>query len=373
MSQTIIVGCDLHDRSMLLQCSVGLGQPRQATYENSRSGRRGMIRWLKDLAEKEGADRIVFAYEASGAGFGLCDQLHDEGIECHVLSATHLPKTPKSAKRKTDVRDALMILEVLRGYVYAGNALPVVWTPPQRLRDDRELVRARVDLAGELSRVKLQIGALIKRYELRIDCPTKTPWTKAFTRYVRQEVAPTLELTVRTKTCLLLDRLELLVSQRATLDQAIRQLSQCERYRDASRDLQQLAGVGLLVAMTFLTEMGDLTRFENRREVAAYLGLCPSSHESGERNDRKGRITRQGPARLRKMLCQAAWVSVSKCEHAAATFQKIRQGQKHRAKKALVALMRKLSIQMWHRALRYGVSEELLGRGGPHRLEQAWK
>ena len=55
-------------------------------------------------------------------------------------------------------------------------------------------------------------------------------------------------------------------------------------------ELRKLPGVGLLVAMTFLTEMGDLERFHNRREMAAYLGLCPSSFESGETNDRKGRI-----------------------------------------------------------------------------------
>ena len=47
-----------------------------------------------------------------------------------MLSPTHLPKTPKSAKQKTDVRDAQMLLEQVRGFVLAGNSLPVVWTPP---------------------------------------------------------------------------------------------------------------------------------------------------------------------------------------------------------------------------------------------------
>ena len=47
--------------------------------------------------------------------------------------------------------------------------------------------------------------------------------------------------------------------------------------------------------------------------VAPHLVLCPASYESGEKNDRKGRITRQEPARLRNVLCQAAWVSVIRC------------------------------------------------------------
>ncbi len=288
-----------------------------------------------------------------------------------MLSPTHLPKTPKGAKLKTDARDAQMLLEQVRGFVLAGNNLPVVWTPPQRLRDDRELVRARVDVADEMTRIKLKIGSLLKRYEQPTNSPTKTKWTKAHVRWLRKEVVPGLEMTVGVKLRLLLDRLELYRHEQAELDKALKKLSREERYKASCRELRKLPGVGLLVAMTFLTEMGDLTRFHNRREVAAYLGLCPSSHESGETSDRKGRITRQGPARLRKMLCQAAWVSISKCDELASAYHRIRQNQKHRTKKALVALMRKLGIRMWHRSLSCGVSEELVGRGGPHALEEA--
>ena len=104
-----------------------------------------------------------------------------------------------------------------------------------------------------------------------------------------------------------IDRFELFQMEQVKLDKAIRELSHEARYKHPHAALRKIPGVGLLSAMTFLTEMGDLTRFHNRREVAAYLGLCPSSHESGETNNRKGRITRQGPSRLRKLLCQAAW------------------------------------------------------------------
>ncbi len=97
--------------------------------------------------------------------------------------------------------------------------------------------------------------------------------------------------------------------------------------------------------MTFLTEMGDLNRFDNRRQVAAYSGLCPSSNESGEKNDRKGRITRQARKNaLRKPLgCQSIVA-----HEAAADYHRIKQNQKHRSKKALVAMMRKLGIKMPH-------------------------
>ena len=118
--------------------------------------------------------------------------------------------------------------------------------------------------------------------------------------------------------------------------------------------------------MTFLTEMGDLNRFKNRREIAAYLGICPASYESGEANDRKGHITRQGPSRLRRMLCQAAWAAVNHDETMRATYERIRGKKKGQAKKAIVAIMRRLSIVMWHVAQSQRVSEQLIGRGGPY-------
>lgn len=366
MAKVIMIGCDLHDRSMLLRYAVGTAEPQQLTYGNDSRGRSNMVSRLKGLAKKHRSSRIVFAYEASGLGYGLSDLLQDEDMECHVLSPTHLPKTPKSGKLKTDAKDAQMLLEQVRGFVLAGNPLPVVWTPPQRLRDDRELVRARVDVGDESTRVKLKILSMLKRRGINKPSWYASRWTKRFVRWLREDVVANLDLVVGPVLDRLVDRYELYQQEQVKLEKAIGSLSLEPRYKAAHAELRKIPGVGLLVAMTFLTEMGDLTRFHNRREVAAYLGLCPSSFESGEATNRKGRITRQGPSRLRKMLCQAAWVSLAHDDEAKKAYERIKQGQSKRTKKALVALMRKLGIKMWHRALACGVSTELVGRGGPH-------
>lgn len=365
MCKVIMIGCDLHDRSMLLRYCVGAGEPQQMSLENTALGRQKLIARFKSLASKHKLQRILFAYEASGLGHGLSDQLHSEGIECFVLSPTHLPKTAKSGKLKTDAKDAQMLLEQLRGFVLAGNPLPVVWTPPPILRDDRELVRARIDVADELTRVKLKITTLFKAHEIQFNSPTKGRWTKAALLKMRTRLVPDLGPTVGIKLKLLLDRFDMYRREMHELDMALVLLSREPRYKESCAALKKLPGVGVLVAMSFLTEMGDLTRFENRRQVGAYLGLCPSAHESGNANDRKGRITRQGPARLRKMLCQAAWTSVTHDKASAAAYQRIKQNQKKRSKKALTAMMRRLGIRMWHEASKCGVHSDLIGRARP--------
>ena len=81
------------------------------------------------------------------------------------------------------------------------------------------------------------------------------------------------------------------------------------------------------------------------------MGLAPAAYESGTHDDRKGHITRQGSARVRHVLCQAAWAAIRCCKESKATYEKIRRGTSKRTKIAIVALMRKLAIAMWHTAL----------------------
>jgi transposase len=64
MSKVIMVGCDLHDRSMLVCFAVDQGEPRQATYSNDSLGRDAMIQMLEGLRKKHRIKRVVFAYEA---------------------------------------------------------------------------------------------------------------------------------------------------------------------------------------------------------------------------------------------------------------------------------------------------------------------
>ena len=104
----------------------------------------------------------------------------------------------------------------------------------------------------------------------------------------------------------------------------------------------------MLTAIVFLTELGDLSRFANRRQIAAYLGLAPSSHESGQRNDRKGHITHQGSSRVRKVLCQAAWTRVRCNEQEKAVYERIKAKNPKKKKIAVVASMRRLAVRLWH-------------------------
>jgi transposase len=70
--------------------------------------------------------------------------------------------------------------------------------------------------------------------------------------------------------------------------------------------LQALRGVSLVTAVACVAEVGDLTRFENPRQLMSYLGLVPSEHSSGPHR-RPGEITKAGNGHVRRVLVESAW------------------------------------------------------------------
>lgn len=350
MDKFIMVGCDLHDRSMLLKIAAGREPADKRSWANDPDGRRSMIADLKKRGAALGTRRIVFAYEASGLGFTLHDELTAAGVECYVLAPTRIERSIKHRSRKTDERDAQRILEILRGWLLAGNELPSVWVPDRQTRDDREITRARLDAADKMCGCKNQIRCLLKRTNAP-KAPVNT-WTDDYYVWLDHLAKSVLAKGAGILLASLLRQLEALEGELAELMRAVVELSKTERYAKAAAALvKREAGVGVLTAMVFLTEMGDLHRFANRQQVGSFLGLTPDSDESGEVDDRKGHISRQGSGRIRKVLNQAVWSRVRTNDQASAKFDRVAAKNPTHRKKAVVALMRDLGISMWHTAL----------------------
>jgi transposase len=150
VSNVIMIGCDLHEDSLVLKIATGLETPETRQWRNTSQDRKRMIADLQKRARRTGAERVVFAYEASAAGYGLYDQLTAAGIEAYVLAPTKIPSSLRQKKEKTDEKDALPLLNLVRAFVLAGNPLPAVWVPDAQTRDDRELVRTRLDVSNKI-------------------------------------------------------------------------------------------------------------------------------------------------------------------------------------------------------------------------------
>ena len=352
MEKIILVGCDLHDKNMLLKIAVGTEPAGKRTFQNTVSGRAAAVEDLKKRAAAAGNARIVLAYEASGTGFGLHDELTAAGIVCHVLAPSKMIATPKQRQSKTDEKDAEKILEFLRGHYLAGNKLPSVWIPDLQTRDDRELVRCRLDAQKKCTVVKIQIVTLLKRQGLAKPAELGGNWTKGYCAWLAKLAggAQPLRAGARVHLSSLLRQLQSLEKELGKLDAELEKLAATERHAGAMQALKKIRAVGLVTALVFLTEIGDPTRFKNRKQIGAYLGLAPSSYATGE-SDRKGHITHQGPARVRHVLNQALWNCLRCDPDAKAHYDRIAGRNPQHKKIAVVAGMRQLAVRMWHAAV----------------------
>lgn len=338
MSMVTYVGLDVHLNSIAAVWGRLQEKPRNLIVPNTPAG-------LEALLKAVGPGPVWAVYEASSCGFGLFDELTQRGWKMSIVAPTHIHRSVHARKRKTDLRDAQRLWELVLAHGEVGTDLPVVWIPPMKVRQDREVIRRRLKLGENLSRVKNGITSLLRIQKVTPPEALKTLWSKKHVAWLRglslgPAVGPVLASLLR--------ELEFFCREMEELNAQVEALAQEDPYREQVDRVTQVKGVGLVTAMTFLLELGDVNRFHNRQQVGCYLGLVPSSDESGEANNRKGHITHLGPARVRKVLTQAAWILV---RHDSAWREWYAPLAARRGKlKAITGVARRLGIELWRRA-----------------------
>jgi transposase len=342
MSMVTYVGLDVHLNSIAAVWGRLQEKPRNLIVPNTPEGREALLKAI-------GTKNVWAVYEASSCGFELFDELTRRGWKMSIVAPTHIARSVQARKRKTDLRDARRLWELILAHGELGTDLPVVWIPPMKIREDREVVRRRLKLAENLSRVKSGIQSLLRMHKVARPEELKTLWSQKHIAWLRGLIGnSTLGRSVGPVLASLVREMDFLAGELEALHTQVEALAQEDPYRESIRRMTELSGVGSLTAMTFLLELGDMNRFNNRRQVASYLGLVPASYESGEADNRKGHITRLGPARIRKVLNQAAWILVRYEPQWRAWYKAV--AERRGALKAIVGVARRLGIELWHRA-----------------------
>jgi hypothetical protein len=219
---------DAHDNTLTNRIGVDREAAESMTVRNTQEGREKLFRHLKSLAKEHKGARILVAYEASPIGFGIYDECVAAGISCHILAPTKMPESLKDRKRKHDRADAQRIFELLKGHVLAGNALPDIWVPDHQTRDDREIVRSRLDAGEKLTAVKTQVQMVLKRNHVQRPESVRRCWSKSHYRWLEEvELKPGARIALSS----LPRQIESLEEEIKLLDKQIEVLSKTERYQ----------------------------------------------------------------------------------------------------------------------------------------------
>jgi transposase len=283
----------------------------------------------------------TFVIEACALTGWVHDLAAASGVSCKVANTAGEAWKYTKVKRKTDRDDALRLVELER-----LGQLPTVRVPAKAERDWKALIAHRQALVGRRVAIQNRLRALLLGQGLRAPAGA-TAWTEEGLSAFESEARPLAECDgiALWRGILHLELVE--------YRQVLELVRQCEKTLDALgkanervRLIRTIPGVGPRTAETVVAHLSDPSRFANGKQVGAYFGLVPKQFQSGE-SDRRGRITRRGPAVARKLLVECAWCILRYNGWAREVYARLSNHGKSRRKQAVVEMARKLAVVCW--------------------------
>jgi transposase len=283
---------------------------------------------LADVLRSYAPARVVI--EASTPSEWVARHLESLGLEVVVADPNFAPMyATRQKKIKTDRRDARML---------ADAAWKQTYRAAHRISDEKRRLRqelgAREALVNNRTQLICYLRAQMLGEGLQLpDCAAENIVEHLRKANLEPQLAATLEP--------LLQVLTVLTEQIQLQDEQVKSLAHAE---PQARLLQTIPGVGVITALAVIVALDGATRFSGAHQLASYLGLVPRENSSGEKQKR-GRISKAGNARARRMLVQAAQ-RILRCQNEATRpLWQWAEGIKERRGKniAAVALARKLA------------------------------
>lgn len=251
---------------------------------------------IYDYIERVAPGRLVKAVgvEACCGSSNLVEELRRVGMTANLSHAGVCAKM-KQSPDKTDFSDARLQADLTRvGY------LPIVWTPPEAVRDLRQLTRYRQQMTDERRRVKLRIRAMLRQERINPPQDVGNAWTKPWMKWLKT----TTQLLPHSRwvmDCHLLN-LEHLQTQVESIDTRLEEVTKDD---ELVKKLRSQKGVGLVTAVTMRAEIGDFGRFRCGKQLARYCAITPKNASSGKKQA-DGGLIRAGNLHLRTLLIETA-------------------------------------------------------------------
>jgi transposase len=228
--------------------------------------------------------------EATYGWYWAADWLAEHGAKVHL--AHPLGNNWGHRRVKNDQRDAEDLADL-----YRLGRLAEAWVAPPEVRELRELVRYRAKLVALRSGLKAQAHAVLAKEGVAV--PVTDLFGKAGQKF--------------------LDDVPLSGAYRARIESLRGLISTIDREVAIFEDdvegelrgivgyeaIQQIAGVGPVLAAIFVAEIGDVARFSSARHLTSWAGLTPRHRES-DTSVHRGPVTKQGSRLMRWAAAEAA-------------------------------------------------------------------
>ena len=294
--KTIYVGIDVHQKDYQVakvHDGICLGNHRMTASDDT------LIEHLR--SHYPGAD-FKCVYESCAWGFNLQRKLTAAGMQCIVVHAADVSTSDKERKRKTDKVDALKLARS-----HAAGDLKAIHVPEETIQKERNLIRYRARVVGDINRSKNRLKSLLKYQGIEIPAQyARNNWSQNFMTWVDEQAAKD-ELLADTL-LLMMEQMKLLRQLLLKTEKKLRELRK-GKYASKVKLAMSVPGIGPTTAMLFLLEVGDIKRFKGFDALNDFVGLCPDTDSSGETQRDRG-ITTRRHKQLRSTLIEAAWQAI---------------------------------------------------------------
>ena len=297
MKKQYYIGLDVHKNTIAIAYTNSQSR-EDAVFHCTCSGNvLTCERVLRKLAKELGIkfQELNVCYEAGPTGFVLGRHLVGLGVNCVLCAPSKTERKPNEAV-KTDKRDAKKLAKLFK-----NGDIVQVRIPPAMDEAVRDVCRARTDATDDLSRARQRLLSFLLRNGYVYT--GKSNWTPSHMKYLRNLKMPTgVHRSVLDEYIRAIDYAHSRVLQ--LKEQLIELLSDWE-WKPVVKALMACKGFQEVAAMTLISELGDLRRFDNPRKLMSFVGLVPSEHSSGS-SRRLGAITKCGNSHSRWMLVECA-------------------------------------------------------------------
>ena len=294
--QDIYIGIDVHRKKWAVAILTQSGYKERFTQES-----KAEILYAHLTKRYKGAGHYS-VYESGFTGFSTHYSLTSHGINNIIVNASDVPSTQKEKLQKTDKVDALKLATSLK-----DGRLRGIYIHSEEEIAFKETVRFRRVLVKENTRWKNRIKSYLYRHGIEYPERFKTNgshWSGRFVGWLKELSESSAPQLLPYVTSYISVREDLVLAEKQ-----LKKLCKEEKYAFSIELLRSVPGVGFITALTFLSETGHVERFQNERQFASFIGIVPTSHDSGDKKSSAG-MTFRVNKHLSGMLIEASWTAI---------------------------------------------------------------